>query len=137
MSFEQLEKKAGGHVYTPGRQAKAEGLVDEVGTLADAIASAKELAKLDTGTTTELLVLPKPQSVLESLFSPLEERDRDAASSAVFATLPLPLRDPLARLGALTSLLTSEPAVLARAVRAKIRLNRTRIRTADDTDEHR
>ena len=64
MTFAQLEKKAGGRVYT-GRQAKAEGLVDEIGTLADAIASAKELANLDSGTTTELLVLPKPQSVLE------------------------------------------------------------------------
>jgi len=120
MTFDRLEKKAGGRVYT-GRQAKAEGLVDEVGTLADAIASARELAKLEPGTTTELLVLPRPQSVLESLFAPLEERDRDAASSALLATLPGPIRDPLSRLGRLAALLSSEPAVLLAPFELKVR----------------
>ena len=41
MTYDELEKHAGGRVYT-GRQAKAEGLVDELGTLDDAIASAKD-----------------------------------------------------------------------------------------------
>ncbi len=120
LTFAQLEKKAGGRVYT-GRQAKAEGLVDEIGTLADAISAAKSLAKIEAGTETELLVLPKPQSILESLLSPLEERDRDAASSALGLALPSAIGDPLARLAGLTSLLTSEPAVLLAPFDLKIR----------------
>jgi protease-4 len=115
MTVAKLEKKAGGRVYT-GRQAKAEGLVDEIGTLDDAIVRAKELANLEPSETTELLVLPKPQSVLESLTAPFEERDRDASSSAAVsalrASVPEPLRATLDRLGRLTSLLASEPAVL-------------------------
>ncbi len=46
MTYEQLDKLAGGRVYT-GRQAQKLGLVDELGTLDDAIAAAKDLAGLD------------------------------------------------------------------------------------------
>ncbi len=120
MSFEAMEKKAGGRVYT-GRQAKTEGLVDEIGTLDEAIRSAKTLAELEPGTETELLILPKPQSVLESLFAPLEERDRDTASSALNLALPELLRGPLARLSQLTALLSSEPAVLIAPFELRIR----------------
>jgi protease-4 len=66
MSKEDLLKLAGGRVWT-GRQAKENGLVDELGTLDDAIASAKSMAGLDPTKETELLVLPKPQSFLEKL----------------------------------------------------------------------
>ena len=45
MTFEQLDKLAGGRVYT-GRQAQKLGLVDEVGTLDDALAAAKQLADI-------------------------------------------------------------------------------------------
>jgi protease-4 len=111
LSFEQLEKKAGGRIYT-GRQAKKEGLVDELGTVEDAIAAAKELAGMSRYDKTELLVLPKPQSVLESLLSPLEERDRDTSTKALTSRIPEPLRGPLARVWGLTELLSAEPAVL-------------------------
>src|SRR5262245_35414466 len=59
MTREQLVKLAGGRVWT-GRQAKANGLVDELGTLDDAIASAKTFAGIDPKQEMELLLLPKP-----------------------------------------------------------------------------
>jgi protease-4 len=63
---EELLKLAGGRVWT-GRQAKANGLVDELGTLADAIAAAKELAGVDPKADLELLILPRPTSLLDKL----------------------------------------------------------------------
>jgi protease-4 len=124
MPFSDLEKKAGGRVYT-GRQAKKEGLVDELGTLSDAIAEAKSLAGLGRDEAAELLVLPKPQSVLESLVAPLEDRDRDAsaalAASALGAALPEALREPLARVGGLVRLLAAEPVVLLAPFELRIR----------------
>jgi protease-4 len=66
MDLAKLEKLAGGRVWT-GRQAKANGLVDELGTLDDAVAGAKQLAGIDPKTEMELLVLPKPVSFFEKL----------------------------------------------------------------------
>jgi protease-4 len=66
MTREQLEALAGGRVWT-GRQAKANGLVDELGTLDDAIAYAKKEAGIDPKQDMELLMLPKPTSFLDSL----------------------------------------------------------------------
>jgi protease-4 len=113
MDVADVEKLAGGRVYT-GRQAKKNGLVDELGTLDDAIAAAKELAGMDRDVETELLILPKPKGVLESLFEPLE--DREATSSSLQFPLPLPLPEPvrasLARLKVMTHLLATEPIVV-------------------------
>jgi protease-4 len=61
---EELVKLAGGRVWT-GRQAKENGLIDELGTLEDAIASAAKLGGL--GKDPELLMLPKPKNSFESL----------------------------------------------------------------------
>ena len=66
MTKDELLKLAGGRVWT-GRQAKANGLVDELGTLDDAIAGAKKFAGIDPKKEMELLVLPKPQSFLDKL----------------------------------------------------------------------
>jgi protease-4 len=63
---DELLKLAGGRVWT-GRQAKANGLVDELGTLDDAIAGAKELAGVDPKADLELLILPRPTSLLDKL----------------------------------------------------------------------
>jgi protease-4 len=65
MTREHLEKNlAGGRVWT-GRQAKEHKLIDELGTLDDAIAAAKKMANFDE--ETELLVLPKPRPLLDQL----------------------------------------------------------------------
>lgn len=66
MPVEKLKKLAGGRVWT-GRQAKANGLVDELGTLDDAIAGAKTLAGIDPKKDMEILTLPKSQSFIEKL----------------------------------------------------------------------
>ncbi len=63
---DELVKLAGGRVWT-GRQAKANGLVDELGTLGDAIAYAKKEAGLAGKKDVELLMLPRPVSMLDKL----------------------------------------------------------------------
>src|SRR5262249_4566203 len=80
MTREELEKLAGGRIWT-GRQAKQNGLVDELGTLADAIASAKEMA--GTKEELEILQLPKPRSFLDTLLeSRVEERSLPLSEAA-------------------------------------------------------
>jgi protease-4 len=59
-------KYAEGRVWT-GRQAKAIGLIDELGTLDDALEAAKALAKLPKSSKPELLILPQPRGLLDSL----------------------------------------------------------------------
>lgn len=62
----KLLSLAGGHVWT-GRQAKERGLVDELGTLDDAIGEAKHLSGIDRAKEMELLILPRPTSFLDRL----------------------------------------------------------------------
>lgn len=66
MTKEKLLKIASGRVWT-GRQALANGLVDELGTLDDAIAGAKKFAGIDPSKEMELLVLPKASSFIDQL----------------------------------------------------------------------
>lgn len=81
MTKAELEKLASGRIWT-GRQAKQNGLVDELGTLADAIAAAKEMAGAKD--ELEILQLPKPRSFLDSfLESRLEERSLPLSQAAV------------------------------------------------------
>ena len=67
MAVKELESLAGGRLYT-GRMAKKCKLVDELGTLDDAIAAAKKMAGLKADDKVEQLILPKPRSFLEGLF---------------------------------------------------------------------
>ncbi len=71
MPLEKLQELAGGRIYT-GRQAKANGLVDELGTLRDALGAAKKLAGLDPGAKVRIEVLPEPTNFFESLFGDLD-----------------------------------------------------------------
>lgn len=68
MSVDQLEPLAGGRVWT-GRQAKALGLVDELGTLRETIAAAKQAAGIPESEKLELIVLPEPRTLFEQLMS--------------------------------------------------------------------
>ena len=70
MKLEDLEKLARGRVYT-GNMAKKLNLVDELGTLDDAVAKAQKLAGLDPSKKLERIILPKPASPFEALFGPL------------------------------------------------------------------
>jgi len=67
MPVKELESLAGGRLYT-GRMAQKCKLVDELGTLDDAIAAAKKMAGLKADDKVEQLILPKPRSFLEGLF---------------------------------------------------------------------
>jgi protease-4 len=66
MTRDQLEKLAGGRIWT-GRQAKANGLIDELGTLEDALAEAKKQAGVPEGKEMDILALPKARSLVETL----------------------------------------------------------------------
>jgi protease-4 len=63
---DELVKLAGGRIWT-GRQAKANGLIDELGGLGDAIAAARAMTDLPADKEPELLLLPKSKSFLDSL----------------------------------------------------------------------
>jgi protease IV len=78
MDYDKLEKLARGRVYT-GTTAVKLGLVDELGTLENAVAYAAKTAGLPAGEKVERWILPPPTNPLESLFGPL---DPDAESSA-------------------------------------------------------
>jgi len=67
MPFGKLEAMAQGRVYT-GRTAKKLGLIDELGTLDDAIAAAKTAAGLKADADVDLLVLPEAKTFFEQLF---------------------------------------------------------------------
>ncbi len=111
MTFDQLNKLAGGRVYT-GRQAQKLGLVDEIGTLDDALAFAKQAGSIPDEETPELLVLPKAQGFLEALVGPLE--DKDVYAPALRAALPLPevTRPILARLEQFGRIFRKEPVAV-------------------------
>lgn len=112
MDRARMESLAAGRIYT-GRQAKEAGLVDDLGTLNEAVAAAKELGGLAREADAELLIMPRPQGVLESLLSPLEDRSATAPGLASqLLLLPEPARSTLARLGRMTRMLTSEPVLV-------------------------
>ncbi|HVT30468.1 MAG TPA: signal peptide peptidase SppA, partial [Lacipirellulaceae bacterium] len=71
MPVEKLRKLAGGRVYS-GRQAKDNGLVDQLGTLHDAIIEAKKLAGLSADTPVRIEALPEPTNFFEQLFGDLD-----------------------------------------------------------------
>lgn len=66
MKYEQLEALAQGRVYT-GMTAKKLGLVDELGTLQDAIVAAKVAAGLKPDADVDVLTLPEAKSFFEQL----------------------------------------------------------------------
>lgn len=87
MSYEKLDEMAQGRVYT-GRMAKKLGLVDELGTLDDAIAAAKQAAGIKADAEVDLMVLPEPRSVFEQLFGdPSATTDFESLLPADFKVL--------------------------------------------------
>jgi protease-4 len=83
MARADLEKIAGGRVWT-GRQALANGLVDELGTLDDAVAAARKLAGMPEDKEPELMLLPRPKTFLDALLDKGSE-----ASDLTLGQLPL------------------------------------------------
>ena len=107
MEVAELEAMARGRVYT-GRQAKELGLIDELGTLADAISHARKLVDDDEGKL-ELEDLPHPQSPLEMLMGNTHPAKQPFDAWA--GLLPESARPVLRHLTAL-QLLADEPILL-------------------------
>ncbi len=91
MELEDLMKLAGGRVWT-GRQAKENGLIDEVGTLNDAIQAAQRLAKMEVTEDIDLKILPAQKSFFEEMI------EGNSASAAKIEFIPQPLRKSLGEL---------------------------------------
>jgi protease-4 len=87
MPVDKLRKLAGGRVYT-GRQALANGLVDEIGTLDDAILAAKQLAGIDKDTKVTIERLPEPTNFFESLFGELDAEKEVSLGPALAPVAP-------------------------------------------------
>lgn len=88
MKLEDLVKLAGGRVYT-GEVAVKNGLVDELGTLKDAIAKAKSIAGLSEDAKIDQILLPKPPSPLEQLFGDVNVEASVSTASGQFLSTQL------------------------------------------------
>jgi protease IV len=75
MSVAGVDSIAQGRVWT-GQRAKAIGLVDELGGFRKAIAVAKELAKIDSATSVQLVSYPVQRDFLDGFFG--DDDDDDA-----------------------------------------------------------
>ena len=107
MEYAALEALARGRVYT-GRQAKEIGLVDQLGTLADAIAHTRKLVDDEAGKL-ELEDLPKAQSPLEMLMGQTIPAGHPVAELA--SLFPESLRPALRNLSALRQI-SEEPVMM-------------------------
>jgi protease-4 len=87
MPLDKLRKLAGGRVYT-GRQALTNGLVDQLGTLHDAIQEAKQLAGLDRDAKVTIERLPEPTNFFESLFGAMDEEKEVRLGAALEPLAP-------------------------------------------------
>jgi protease-4 len=107
MPPEKLDAIAQGRVWT-GRQAKAIGLVDELGGLSQAIAAAKQRAKIPADSEVEVVVYPPRRSVYELL----SEGFRTEESLLKVIALPDDERRALGTLAAPLLFRTGEPLAL-------------------------
>jgi protease-4 len=98
--------------------AKEKKLVDQVGTLEDAVADAKRLAGLKDDEKVERLVLPRPKSLLEDLFG-----GGAAAQANVKANITALMPELVEQLKAVETLrqLFAEPAVLTMPYHIRVR----------------
>ena len=119
LSQKDMESLAGGRLYS-GRMAKQSKLVDEVGTLDDAVADAKKLAGLKSDDKVERLLLPKPRSFLEELLGgPLMQ----SKVNFVPASMTGPIGEVLSQFQQAQSLvkLFSEPVVVVMPYQVRIK----------------
>ncbi|HND54998.1 MAG TPA: signal peptide peptidase SppA, partial [Pirellulaceae bacterium] len=119
LPLDKLEQLAGGRVWT-GRQAKANGLVDELGTLRDALQAAKKAAGIAEEEKLEIMSLPEPKNFLDQLLGSgagASSRLADSLEAAADSAPALKHLDEIRQLRRLFS----EPGVLL--MPAKIRVN--------------
>ena len=117
MNVKQLEKLAGGRVWT-GSQAKKNGLVDEIGTLRDAILAAKKEAGMGEDDKAELLILPEPTSIFDELLG--IQAAAPAIEKSVESVAP-GFTKHLRQLDILQRLFAAEPGVLVMPYQLEIK----------------
>jgi protease-4 len=83
LDLEKVATLAEGRVFT-GRMAKEAGLVDQLGTLDDAIDEAKKLAGIEDDEEVERLLLPEPRGLFDDLFG-MQGAAQPVAEAALFA----------------------------------------------------
>jgi len=76
LSADQVEAVAKGRVWS-GEEAKAKGLVDELGGFGTGLRLAKEAAKLPADKEVKLTVFPRDRGTLERIYDRLTNPDRD------------------------------------------------------------
>jgi protease-4 len=81
MTQEAVEAVAKGRVWT-GEDAKARGLIDELGGTDTAVRLAREEAKLAPDAAVKLTVFPREKELLETIFDRLLGKGRDNEDSA-------------------------------------------------------
>jgi len=96
MTTEQVHAVAQGRVWT-GAQAKARGLVDELGGLDAALRIAKDRAKLDPSREVSLIVYPPKRSLFEALTNPFGASVRAGGLKDLLASPASAALDPLVR----------------------------------------
>jgi len=87
MPLDKLRDLAGGRVYT-GRQAKEKGLVDDLGSLHDAVIEAKKLAGLEPDAEVRTEVLPSATNFFESLFGEMEAEKETRVGKTIESVSP-------------------------------------------------
>lgn len=105
MPHEDLMKLAGGRVWT-GRQAKDNGLVDELGTLDDAIRAAQKLAKMEVRDNVDLKILPAQKSFFEQLM------EGNEVAAPKLEWMPQPVQKSLGELSVMERLLNDRVLLL-------------------------
>jgi len=109
---EKIDAIAQGRVWT-GRQARDLGLVDELGGLWDAIAIAKQRAKLDAGRHVELDIYPRSKSLYELVANPFGSASLARTAGPLGALFADPRARALESLGTRLNLFrTGEPLAL-------------------------
>ena len=124
MEQDKLKELAGGRIYS-GERAKELGLVDELGTLEDAITLAEKAAEkrfddVSDGSTLARINLPEPVNPFEALleggfpgFIATQQRAAgEAAVQSVVDALPAPLRETAANLGVMETLAREKALVV-------------------------
>jgi len=99
MTTEQVHAVAQGRVWT-GAQAKARGLVDELGGLDVALRIAKDRAKLDPSREVSLIVYPPKRSLFEALTNPFGASVRSGGVQSLLQSPASAVLDPLVRAAA-------------------------------------
>jgi protease IV len=87
MTFDKVSELAEGRVYT-ARQALKIGLIDEIGTLTDAIAAAKQAAGLKADEEVEIVQYPEEKSIFDILSGNRDDDESVTAFAARLAGVP-------------------------------------------------